>query len=211
MSAADATLLVIAKDPQPGRSKTRLCPPCRPEQAAALAEAALRDTLTAVMATEVRRRVLVLDGDDSRWRRPGLDVVAQRGDGLDERLEHAFADVAGPALLVGMDTPQLTPALLHEGLDALLEHDAVLGPADDGGYWSVGLRSRRAGSFVGVPMSAADTLQRQRERFTTLGLTTYEQPALTDVDTIDDAHAVAARVPGSRFAGVLEEVMAACA
>jgi glycosyltransferase A (GT-A) superfamily protein (DUF2064 family) len=94
-----AALLVIAKDPQPGRSKTRLCPPCRPEQAAALAEAALRDTLAVVMELDVGRRVLVLDGDATRWRRPGLEVIAQRGNGLDERLEHAFADVAGSALL----------------------------------------------------------------------------------------------------------------
>ena len=198
-----ATLLVIAKDPWPGRSKTRLCPPCRPEQAAALAEAALRDTLEVVMAVDVSRRVLVLEGDDRRWRRAGLEVLSQRGDGLDERLEHAFADVTGPALLVGMDTPQLTAQLLDEGLTALEEHDAVLGPADDGGYWSVGLRDAPAGSFTGIPMSADDTLARQRERFAELGLVTYEQATLTDVDTIADAHTVAAQAPGSRFAGVL--------
>jgi rSAM/selenodomain-associated transferase 1 len=202
----DATLLVIAKDPQPGRSKTRLCPPCRPEQAAALAEAALRDTLEVVMAVGCRRRVLVLDGDDSRWCRAGLEVIAQRGDGLDERLEHAFSDVVGPALLVGMDTPQLTAQLLDEGLTALEDHDAVLGPADDGGYWSVGLRDAPAGSFTGVPMSADDTLARQRERFAALGLATYEQRTLTDVDTIADARAVAAQAPGSRFAGVLATI-----
>jgi rSAM/selenodomain-associated transferase 1 len=200
------TLLVIAKDPQPGRSKTRLCPPCRPEQAAALAEAALADTLEVVMAIDVSRRVLVLDGDDRRWRRAGLEVIAQRGDGLDERLEHAFADVAGPALLVGMDTPQLTAQLLDEGLAALEDHDAVLGPADDGGYWSVGLRNAPAGSFTGVPMSADDTLARQRERFAALGLATYEQTTLTDVDTIADARMVAAQAPGSRFAGVLATI-----
>jgi rSAM/selenodomain-associated transferase 1 len=202
----DVTLLVIAKDPQPGRSKTRLCPPCRPEQAAALAEAALRDTLEVVMAVDCRRRVLVLDGDDSRWHRAGLEVITQCGDGLDERLEHAFAAVAGPALLVGMDTPQLTSKLLDEGLTALEDHDAVLGPADDGGYWSVGLRDAPAGSFTGVPMSTDDTLARQRERFAALGLATYEQTTLTDVDTIADAHAVAAQAPGSRFAGVLATI-----
>ncbi len=201
-----AALLVIAKDPRPGRSKTRLCPPCRPEQAAALAEAALRDTLQAVMAVDGTRRVLVLDGAGERWAAEGLELIAQRGAGLDERLEHAFADVAGPALLVGMDTPQLTPELLREGLDALDSHDAVLGPASDGGYWSVGLRAARAGSFAGVPMSADDTLARQRERFASLGLSVFEQDTLLDVDTIADARAVAALAPGSRFAGTLREL-----
>ena len=196
-------LLVIAKDPRPGRAKTRLCPPCRPEQAAWLAEAALRDTLDVVMGVEARRHVLVLEGDDARWRRPGLEVVAQRGAGLDERLEHAFADVGGPALLVGMDTPQLSAELLRDGLDALERHDAVLGPACDGGYWSVGLRGASPGSFRGVPMSSDDTLAHQRERFARLGLRTYEQATLRDVDTIADAHEVAAAAPGSRFAAVL--------
>jgi glycosyltransferase A (GT-A) superfamily protein (DUF2064 family) len=116
------------------------------------------------------------------------------------------ADVAGSALLIGMDTPQLTAQLLGEGLAALEDHDAVLGPADDGGYWSVGLRDAPAGSFAGVPMSVVDTLQRQRERFSELGLRTFEQATLTDVDTIADARAVAAQAPGSRFAGVLAEI-----
>jgi rSAM/selenodomain-associated transferase 1 len=201
-----ASLLVIAKDPQPGRCKTRLCPPCAPEQAARLAEAALRDTLDVVFATRAARRVLVLDGDPTRWRRPGLQVIAQRGEGLALRLSHAFADVDGPALLVGMDTPQLTVELLADGLRALERFDAVLGPAPDGGYWSVGLRRPHEDAFRDVPMSCVTTLQRQRERFAALGLATYEQPSLRDVDTIDDAHAVAREAPGSRFAGVLAAI-----
>jgi uncharacterized protein len=199
-------LLVIAKDPQPGRCKTRLCPPCSPRQAAELAEAALRDTLDVVRRTPAGRYVLVLDGDDSRWLDTGFEVIPQRGDGLDERLEHAFADVAGPALLVGMDTPQLTGALLREGIHALTRHDAVLGPTFDGGYWSVGLRRPCAGAFIGVPMSRADTFAQQRARLLGLGLAIHDQPPLRDVDTIDDARVVAAVVPSSRFATALAAV-----
>jgi rSAM/selenodomain-associated transferase 1 len=200
------SLLVIAKDPRPGRSKTRLCPPCRPEQAARLAEAALRDTLEVVAQTPAARRVLVLDGDPERWRRPGLDVIPQRGEGLAQRLGYAFADVDGPALLIGMDTPQLTSELLCDGLDALMRFDAVLGPANDGGYWSVGLRRPHEDAFRDIPMSCSTTLQRQRERFASLGLATYEQSPLRDVDTIADARAVARAAPHSRFAGVLAQV-----
>lgn len=200
----EAGLLVIAKDPRPGYGKTRLCPPCRPEQAAQLAAAALADTLDVVDATPARRRVLVLDGAPLRWRRPGLEIIPQRGDGLAARLANAFADVGGPALLVGMDTPQLSAELLAEGLAALKRHDAVLGPALDGGYWSVGLRTPDAAAFVAVPMSTGHTFARQRRRFSELGLHTYDQPPLRDVDTIADAHAVASLVPGSRFARVLQ-------
>jgi rSAM/selenodomain-associated transferase 1 len=198
-----AALLVIAKDPLPGHSKTRLCPPCRPEQAARLAAAALADTLDVVLATPARRRVLVLGGAVRRWRQPGLEIIPQRGNGLAERLANAFADIGEPALVVGMDTPQLSVELLGDGMAALHSHDAVLGPALDGGYWSVGLRSADAAAFAGIPMSTEHTLTRQRRRFAELGLRTYEQPPLQDVDTIADARAIASLVPNSRFAQAL--------
>jgi hypothetical protein len=201
-----AALIVIAKDPRPGRAKTRLCPPCRPAQAADLAEAALRDTLEVVRSVSARRHMLMLDGDDTRWRDCGFEILAQRGAGLDERLEHAFAEVEGPALLVGMDTPQLTGELLRTGLRALDGHAAVLGPACDGGYWTVGIRAPAPGAFRGVTMSTDDTLALQRERFKELGLSTYELVTLRDVDTIADARAVAAEAPRSRFAAALRQL-----
>jgi hypothetical protein len=105
-----------------------------------------------------------------------------------------------------MDTPQLTCELLHDGIQALQRFDAVLGPALDGGYWSVGLRRPHREAFLDVPMSSELTLCRQRERFASLGLTTYEQPPLRDVDTIEDARAVRSEAPWSRFAGALAEV-----
>lgn len=104
----EVQLLVVAKAPRAGRSKTRLCPPCTPEEAAWLAEAALADTLAAVAATPVRRRVLVLSGELGPWLPGGFEVLAQRGDGFDEPLAAAFVDAGTPALLVGMDTPQVT-------------------------------------------------------------------------------------------------------
>jgi rSAM/selenodomain-associated transferase 1 len=197
-----ATLLVIAKAPLPGRAKTRLCPPCTPAQAARLAESSLRDTLDVVAATPATRRVLVFEGDGHAWRPPSFELIPQRGDGLADRLAAAFEDIDGPALLVGMDTPQLTPRLLRDGLDALARPgvDAVLGPAVDGGYWSIGLREPCAAVFAGVPMSAANTCAVQRRRLADLGLAVHEQPTLLDVDTFADARAVAALAPDSRFA-----------
>jgi uncharacterized protein len=201
-----AALLVIAKSPQPGRSKTRLCPPCTPAQAAILAAAALQDTLDVVDAVQAEHKILVLDGSAEGWRRPGWQIIPQRGEGLAQRLSNAFADVGEPALLVGMDTPQLTPELLRDGQRALEHHDAVLGPAHDGGYWSVGLRHRHDRAFIGVPMSSERTLRLQTERFCGLGLRTHRQPVLRDVDTFADARAVAAQVPGSGFARALREM-----
>lgn len=127
-----STLLVIAKAPVAGRVKTRLTPVFTPQQAADLALASLQDTLAAVLATPARRRVLVLDGEPGPWLPEGIEVVPQCTGGLDARLAAAFALTDGPALLIGMDTPQVTPGLLASGLD-FREADAWFGPADDGG------------------------------------------------------------------------------
>lgn len=209
-----AALLVIAKAPVPGRVKTRLTPPCTPEQAARLASAALEDTLDAVRTAAAGRRcVLVLDGapaDLPGGPAPaGFEIVAQRGDGLAERLAAAFSDAAGgPALLVGMDTPQLTPGLLEAGLAALEGEgtDAVLGPATDGGYWTIGLRTADPCVFADVPMSEPTTGAAQRDRLHELGLLVAELPPLLDVDTIEAAREVAALAPGTRFADALAAI-----
>jgi rSAM/selenodomain-associated transferase 1 len=208
ISSADLTLIVIAKEPLPGRSKTRLCPPLRPAEAAALAEAALADTLETVAATPARRRLLALDGRPGWWLPSGFEVVPQVGGGLDARLAGAFEAAAGPALLVGMDTPQLTADLLTATAVALCGDriDAVIGPADDGGYWGIGMRRARRAAFIGVPMSSPDTAAAQRRRLAALGLRTVEVGALRDVDTIADAEAVAAVCPESRFAAALGSI-----
>ena len=196
-------IAVIAKAPVAGRSKTRLTPPCTPAQAAALAAAALADTLAAVAATPTSRRVVVLDGAPGPWLRSELEIISQRGAGLGERLAAAFADIGEPALVVGMDTPQLTPRLLTHALRRLEHADAVLGPAPDGGYWAIGLRNADDTVFAGVPMSSPRTCAVQRERLRALGLRTHELPELRDIDDIDDAVAVAALAPRTRFARTL--------
>jgi uncharacterized protein len=197
------TLLVMAKAPVPGRVKTRLCPPLEPEGAAALALAALEDTLAAGAACSAARRVVVLDGARGAWLPAGFEVLEQATGGLGARMAAAFAAVAPPALMIGSDAPQVTPDLLDAGFAALEQHDAALGPADDGGYWAIGLRRAVAGVFDGVAMSEPGTAAAQRRRLAELGLGVAELPRLRDVDTIEDAHAVAAAAPGGRFAAAL--------
>jgi glycosyltransferase A (GT-A) superfamily protein (DUF2064 family) len=197
------TLLVIAKQPVPGRVKTRLVPPCTHEQAAALAEAALADTLRTVLMAPAARRVLVLDGEPGPWLPPGFDIVPQCGGPLDERLAAAFAAVRGPALLIGMDTPQVTPGLMAVDWRAA---DAVFGPAADGGFWALGLREPDPALLRGVPMSTSATGAIQRARLVAAGLRVAELPQLRDVDTAADALAVARDAPQSRFAAQAREL-----
>ncbi|MCA1657257.1 MAG: DUF2064 domain-containing protein, partial [Actinobacteria bacterium] len=138
----------------------------------------------------------------------GLGVVAQRGDGLDERLAAAFADAGAPGIAIAADTPQVTPALLGLALATLAEPgvDAVLGPTDDSGYWALGLRRADARAVVGVPMSSPLTLAAQRDRLEGLGLRVVDLPRLRDVDDIADARAVANDIPSSRFAITLATI-----
>jgi glycosyltransferase A (GT-A) superfamily protein (DUF2064 family) len=195
------TLLVIAKEPRPGRVKTRLTPPFTPEEAAALAEASLADTLDAVARTPARRRVLVLDGAPGSWLPAGFEVVPQGAGGLDERLADAFAGCDGPALLIGMDTPQVTPELLSVDWDGC---DAFFGAAEDGGFWALGLAEPEPARLLGVPMSVLHTGAVQRTRLADLRV--RELPVLRDVDTAYDAGLVAEAAPGGRFAALLDRL-----
>ena len=200
-------VLVLAKEPVAGRVKTRLCPPLTSAQAAQVAAAALADTVEAVRRTPVAARVLVVDGQVSA---PGFTSVPQVPGGLDARLGAAFDDAASrglPALLVGMDTPQLTPALLESACRALLQHDAVLGRAEDGGWWALGLQQPAGSLLRGVPTSRDDTGAQQAARLHAAGLHVHELPVLRDVDTVADAVAVAALAPSSRFAAALTPVL----
>jgi rSAM/selenodomain-associated transferase 1 len=203
----DVTVGVIAKAPEPGRVKTRLCPPCTPEDAARIATAALADTTDVVRATRCMRRVIALDGDLQPEIAGDLEVVRQRGGGLDERLAGLFDDLAGPALVIAMDTPQVTPALLQSAIGHLCAgHDAVLGPALDGGYWAIGLRRPDAACFLGVPMHGNRTADAQLARLSSRHRSVALLPTLRDVDTFADAVAVAAEIPGSRFARAVDAV-----
>jgi uncharacterized protein len=210
ISPLSVRVVVIAKSPQPGRSKTRLMPPCDPPQAARLAEASLRDTLDAVAATRCAERVLALAGPPGDWLPSGFRVVEQGEGALDRRLAHLFSRCAGPTLLIGMDTPQVDSWLLEEAMSALESTgtDAVLGHAEDGGYWTIGLRRPDPRAFAGVPMSVAETGARQEEALHRLGLRVDLLPTLRDVDLIGDARAVAAMSPAGHFAQALDEVEA---
>ncbi|MFC9327035.1 DUF2064 domain-containing protein [Kitasatospora sp. NPDC057015] len=214
LAAPAPTLLVIAKAPVPGRVKTRLTPPCTPEQAAALAEAALTDTLRALGSVPAGRRLLVLDGEPGPWLPAGWQVVPQPAGGLDVRLAAAFAaaPAGAPAMLVGMDTPQLSAAALAAQLSpaARAGADAWFGPARDGGFWALGLARPTADLarrlLVGVPMSSPRTGEVLLERLALAGLTVRRLPLLTDVDTARDAAEVAALVPGGAFAACWRSV-----
>lgn len=198
------TIVVMAKETVPGRVKTRLSPPFSHEQAARLAAAALADTLAIATALPAGRRILAFDGTLLPPGAGAFEVIPQVDGGLDLRLGAVFDRCDGPTVLIGMDTPQLTCDILAPLFDAWPDDvDAWLGPANDGGYWAIAL-ARPDGDLVrGVPMSRVDTGRLQRERLVAAGLSIRDLPELVDIDTADDALAVARAAPDTGFARAL--------
>ncbi len=187
---------VIAKAPVAGHVKTRLSPPCTPEQAAQVAAAALADTLAAVEKVahiSGARRVLLLDGGRQAWMPAAFDVVAQRGDGLEQRLCNGFIDL-GPGVIIGMETPHVA-AVLADAIAAAHRGVDTIGLATDGGYWMIGLCAASVAMahelFDGVPMSRTHTGLAQLRRMHAHGRQVRLLPMARDLDTIDDLEAVA--------------------
>jgi len=204
---------VIAKAPVPGHVKTRLCPPCTPEQAAQVAAAALADTLTAVdevARITTARRVLLLDGDRQAWMPASFDVVAQRGGGLEDRLCNGFVDL-GPGVIIGMETPHVAAALADAVAAARRGVDTI-GLATDGGYWMIGLCAASATMahelFHRMPMSSSHTGLAQLRRLHAFGRQVRLLPTARDLDTLDDLKAVAESGRTGSLATVAAAVLA---
>ncbi|GAA1192292.1 TIGR04282 family arsenosugar biosynthesis glycosyltransferase [Prauserella alba] len=216
-------VLVVAKAPVAGEAKTRLAASVGAAAAARLAAASLLDTLEAAVRTSAATTAVAFTGDvtiaEERAELVELlgrcAVFDQRGSGFAERLAAAHADVAeryagAPVVQIGMDSPQVTPGLLASALSRLHTADAALGPATDGGWWALALRDpRHAEVLAGVPMSTSDTAAATRAALAGRGLDVASLPLMSDVDTEEDARAVAGTVPGSRFARAVEAELGA--
>ena len=210
------TLLLVAKAPVPGLVKTRLAADVGEAVATEMAAAALLDTIEAcTLAVGPQRCRLALSGDVSAAVRAdelraavaGWTISPQRGNGFGERLANAHAEVTGPVVQIGMDTPQVTPAGLLAVARSLIAADAVLAPAADGGWGARALRDPAAADArVDVPMSTPETYAATRSALRGRGLRVAEGDRLRDVDHLTDVAPVAAAAPHTRFAAAAAEI-----
>jgi glycosyltransferase A (GT-A) superfamily protein (DUF2064 family) len=210
------TVLVVAKAPVPGFAKTRIAAHIGDDAAAELAAAALLDTLQASVGSGLRV-VVALTGDLDRAVRSDelrgalaeLVVMPQMGETFGERLAqaHLDADIGHGVVQVGMDSPQVTAGDLARAADLLGHYPSVLGPAEDGGWWLLGVRhGTDASTLATVEMSTASTGRHTRE---VLPAPTAIVRTLHDVDTWNDARHVAAEIPHTRFAAAVSELVPA--
>ena len=206
------TVLVVAKAPGGGRSKTRLVPPLDASQAAALHEALLLDTLDCCRAEVADVRILHADPDDAAQLArlaPGVGLELQEGRGLADALRLGIARhaVRGAVAVVSSDVPGIPAGSLRSAFEALSAGaDVVLGPALDGGYWLIAMREPHEPPFREIPWSTPATLAVTRGRCEEAGLRVAELEHWRDVDTLVDLSFVrrdAEELPAPRTIGLI--------
>lgn len=195
-------LLVFLRFPQPGKVKTRLVPALGAEGAAQLYRAMAAQVVATARTVarpglQVRLWVEPVTAVDEarRWLGGSADAYHGQPEGnLGSRLEHAFrtafADRARRVVVIGTDCIELGPALLDQALTALHDHDAVLGPALDGGYYLLGLRRLLVPVFRDIPWSSSRTAAVTRQRLGELGASLHQLPMLRDIDTPEDLRSI---------------------
>jgi rSAM/selenodomain-associated transferase 1 len=187
------TLLVVAKRPAAGQTKTRLCPPLSGEAAAALYACFLRDTLEMMrQVPDVARRIVYLPDDAAAYFHalaPDMALTPQHGAGLGERLDHLLTATlesgARQAVVMDSDSPTLPAGYLVQAFAALDgDADVVLGPCDDGGYYLIGLKRPQPRLLRDVEMSTPNVVRDTLALAEQLGLRAALLPSWYDVDTV---------------------------
>jgi rSAM/selenodomain-associated transferase 1 len=190
-------LVLMAKAPITGEVKTRLIGPLSPDEATELYINFLADTFALMEDARDERENLSLvlsytpEGQEEAFEaveRQGSMMIAQRGDGLGERLYHCFGDLfeAGfdSIVVIGGDSPTLPLEFLIDAFNLLENpHDFVLGPAEDEGYYLIGMRSLNRSIFENIPWGKAGVLSATKERAVESGLNLRLLPVWYDIDS----------------------------
>ncbi len=192
-------LVIMAKAPLPGKTKTRLCPPFTPQEAARLYQALLQDTLAlASRFTETDCCLTVAIAFSppeahslfAGLATPGTRLVGVQdkdiGGCLSQALDAMFHSGYSKVLALGSDSPSLPIGYLKQAFASLDTHELVFGPALDGGYTLVGMRRLYPEIFTGIDWSSAQVLEQSLQRASTLKLTTTLISGWYDIDTIAD-------------------------
>ena len=196
-------LVIMAKEPALGRTKTRLCPPLTPAQAAALYEALLRDTIHLAAALDGVQLAVALTPPEAtarfeRWSPPGTLLLpvdgANIGECLDRVLSSLLAAGHSGVMALNSDGPTLPAGYLQQARARLDQADVVLGPGEDGGYYLIGLREPRPELFDHIDWSTAQVLPQTLARAESLGLRVALLPSWYDVDTAPDLDRLRAEV-----------------
>jgi rSAM/selenodomain-associated transferase 1 len=206
MRYPNAHILVFAKAPVAGEVKSRLAATIGQEQAAQIYSCTLQRTIMLVARAGLAQASLVVTPDTTHplfsimEERYGLELQQQNGSDLGERMHNALEIALGKAefaLLIGTDCPVLDEEYLEDALSRLEGGaDVVIGPAEDGGYTLIGMRSAEPRLFSDISWGESKVMETTRERCGEVGLTLYELEQRYDIDTYDDLLRFVEEVPG---------------
>ena len=187
----DNALIVVAKEPVPGQTKTRLCPPFTPKGAAELYRCLLLDTLALMSRVAVADRAIAYTPGTARTYFEALapndfGLVPQQGNDLGERLANAlrhYLDIGYKrTVIMNSDGPTLPLAYLEEAFSGLDQADITLGPGHDGGYYLIGMRQPHPELFQGIAWSTSHVVSQTLAICQRLGLRVHQLPEWYDVD-----------------------------
>jgi len=191
----DNALIVVAKEPLPGRTKTRLCPPFSPESAAEFYRCLLLDTLALMQRLEITDHTLAYTPAGAhdyfaRLSPNGFRLLPQQGADLGERLANALGqhfDLGYRRVaIMNSDGPTLPLACLEEAFSGLDHADVTLGPGHDGGYYLIGMKRLHPDLFQGIDWSTERVIPQTLAVCRNLGLAVHRLPEWYDVDVEED-------------------------
>ena len=208
MTTTNTTVLFFVKAPHPGRVKTRIAESMGPAKAAGLYRCFVLDMMETLARVGVNLTICYTPSEASEeiraWFGNRFSLEAQAGNNLGERMANAFRSAfrrgTKKVLCIGSDIPELSETMITEGFQLLNDHDAVFGPALDGGYYLIGFRhdTFHPEIFRGIRWGSRQVLLETKERCLASGLKTSTLPILSDMDTLEDLRTFMKRNAGKQ-------------
>jgi rSAM/selenodomain-associated transferase 1 len=191
MHHSSHALLIFIKNPERGKVKTRLAATVGDERALRIYRALLKYTRNLALEVASERYLFYsrFIEENDEWSSRQFHKKLQEGEDLGERMYRAFAVTLGrhgKAVIIGSDCPTLTPAIVEEAFRRLDDHDYVIGPARDGGYYLLGMRELRPELFRDIPWSTDQVRSLTIDRIKERGQTYFLLPELSDIDRAED-------------------------
>lgn len=185
------TIITFIKNPELGKAKTRLASTLGKEKALQIYLALLGHTREVVSSITARRLLFYSSFIDTgdEWPATLFDKHLQINGGLGDKMAAAFKQAfqqAGPVLIVGSDCAQLSSDILNEAIKQLRENDMVIGPAEDGGYYLLGMNQFQADLFKGINWSTAQVLSQTIAKIEKIEASYHLLPTLSDIDYEED-------------------------
>jgi rSAM/selenodomain-associated transferase 1 len=190
-----SALIIVAKEPVPGQTKTRLCPPFSLESAAAFYRCLLLDSLALMSRLETADHVIAYAPSNARnyfarLKPNSFSLVAQVGDNLGERLanalDHHFDQGYQRVAIMNSDGPTLPLDYLEQAFSGLDHADVTMGPGHDGGYYLIGMNRLHRELFEGIDWSTEHVISQTLATGRRLGLAVHQLPEWYDVDLAED-------------------------